>query len=129
MTGKASVLVVDDDTTMREILDFYLQRQGLVVSIAENGRRAIQLIQANQYDLVITDMEMGSVNGLEVVRFAKTYRPDIFVIMITGNYEVGLRKDAFRLGVDDFLYKPFDLASLFRRLPDHFLESTKKFDK
>jgi two-component system response regulator PilR (NtrC family) len=77
MTNKQNILVVDDETSMREFLGVFLSKHGYKVSDAKNGSQALKMIQKNNYDLILTDIRLGDITGLEVLREAKKKNPDI----------------------------------------------------
>ncbi len=116
MKVKFKVLVVDDDYLIRFMLNRYLQQEGLTVSLAESGEEAIELMEEDHFDMVITDMEMGLVNGLDVIRYIRKHKDDVVIVMITGRDSHKLKEEAFKAGADDFLLKPFNLSRLLRCL-------------
>ena len=74
------LLIVDDETSMREFLEVLLSKEGYGVSTAKNGKQAVNMIQKHDYDLILTDIRLGDITGLEVLKEAKKkksgYRPD-----------------------------------------------------
>lgn len=109
-------LVVDDDIMILDLLEKVLVREGYDITRATGGEQAIKVLDAENFDLVITDLQMGNTSGFEVVRKAKSGVSNTKVIMITGCCEPSSKADAFRYGVDDFLQKPFSLNDLFSRI-------------
>ncbi|RLC22412.1 MAG: sigma-54-dependent Fis family transcriptional regulator, partial [Deltaproteobacteria bacterium] len=83
MNKTYNILVVDDETSMREFLSVLLSKEGYKVSDAKNGKQALNMIQKNNYDLILTDIRLGDITGLEVLREAKKKDTDIIVIMIS----------------------------------------------
>jgi two-component system response regulator PilR (NtrC family) len=77
------ILVVDDELGMREILEFMLKREGYQVTCAENGRKALELVEKNRYDMLLCDIRLGDISGLEVLRSCKQHSPGTVVIMIS----------------------------------------------
>src|ERR1700738_4596063 len=77
------ILVVDDERSMRELLAIVLRREGYEVLLAENGRTAIEMLESEPIDLLISDIKMPDLSGVEVLRAAKRVDPDILGIMIT----------------------------------------------
>jgi two-component system, NtrC family, response regulator PilR len=77
------ILVVDDERSMREFLEIMLQKEGYQVSCAENGKAALELFREDRVDLIITDIRMTPVDGLEVLRQAKAIEPRTVVIIIS----------------------------------------------
>ncbi len=108
----ARVLVVDDERSMRALLDIVLRREGYEVVLADDGRSAIEVLQARAVDLVISDIKMPDVSGVEVLRAAKQADPDLPVVMITAFASTDTAVEAMRLGACDYLSKPFDVDEL-----------------
>jgi two-component system, NtrC family, response regulator PilR len=106
------ILVVDDERSMRELLAIVLRREGYEVLLAENGRAAIELLEREPVDLLISDIKMSDLNGVEVLRAAKRVDPDILGIMITAFASTETAVEAMRLGACDYLSKPFDIDLL-----------------
>ena len=79
----ARILVVDDERSMREMLAILLKREGHEVSVAENGQAAIALLNKHPFDLVVSDARMPDLDGLEVLRHARSINPSVIAIMIT----------------------------------------------
>lgn len=108
MTEIHKILVVDDETSMREFLDVLLSKEGYKVSTARNGKQALNMIRKNEYDLVLTDIRLGDITGLEVLREAKKKNVDIIVIMISAYSTTEIAVTAMNEGAYDFVPKPFD---------------------
>ena len=106
------ILVVDDERSMRELLAIVLRREGYEVLLAENGRAAIGLLESEPVDLLISDIKMPDLSGVEVLRAAKRIDPDILGIMITAFASTDTAVEAMRLGACDYLSKPFDIDLL-----------------
>jgi len=106
------ILVVDDERSMRELLAIVLRREGYEVLLAENGRTAIGLLEREPVDLLISDIKMPDMSGVEVLRAAKKIDPDILGIMITAFASTETAVEAMRLGACDYLSKPFDIDLL-----------------
>lgn len=101
----ARVLVVDDEPSMRQMLSFALRREGYEVATADDGRAALQALQDGQFDVVITDVRMPELSGVDVLREAKRIDPSVSIIMMTayGSKETVL--EALRLGATDYVEK------------------------
>jgi two-component system, NtrC family, response regulator PilR len=106
------ILVVDDERSMRELLAIVLRREGYEVLLAENGRAAIELLEREPVDLLISDIKMPDLSGVEVLRAAKKIDQDILGIMITAFASTETAVEAMRLGACDYLSKPFDIDLL-----------------
>jgi two-component system, NtrC family, response regulator PilR len=108
----ARILVVDDERSMRELLAIVLRREGYDVLLAENGRAAIEALERESVDLLISDIKMPDMSGVEVLRAAKRVDQDILGIMITAFASTETAVEAMRLGACDYLSKPFDIDLL-----------------
>ncbi|OFW22472.1 MAG: Fis family transcriptional regulator [Acidobacteria bacterium RIFCSPLOWO2_02_FULL_65_29] len=108
----ARILVVDDERSMRELLAIVLRREGYDVRLAENGRTAIDMLEREPVDLLISDIQMPDVSGVDVLRAAKKIDQDILGIMITAFASTETAVEAMRLGACDYLSKPFDVDLL-----------------
>ena len=108
----ARILVADDERSMRELLAIVLRREGYEVLLAENGRAAIELLEREPVDLLISDIKMPDLSGVEVLRAAKRVDQDILGIMITAFASTETAIEAMRLGACDYLSKPFDIDLL-----------------
>src|SRR4249920_3689964 len=106
------ILVVDDERSMRELLAIVLRREGYEVLLAENGRGAIDLLEREPVDLLISDIQMPDLSGVDVLRAAKKIDQDIVGIMITAFASNETAVEAMRLGACDYLIKPFDVDLL-----------------
>jgi two-component system response regulator PilR (NtrC family) len=106
------ILVADDELSMREFLEVLLSKEGYRVSLAKNGKQAVKLIQNNAYDLVLTDIRLGDITGLDVLKEAKKQDPDTVVIMISAYSTTEIAVAAMNEGAYDFVPKPFDNMEL-----------------
>jgi two-component system response regulator PilR (NtrC family) len=106
------ILVVDDERSMRELLAIVLRREGYEVLLAENGRAAIELLEREPVDILISDIKMPDLSGVDVLRAAKRIDQDILGIMITAFASTETAVEAMRLGACDYLSKPFDIDLL-----------------
>jgi two-component system response regulator PilR (NtrC family) len=104
----ANLLIVDDELGMRQFLTHLLQREGHKVRVAENGRVAMDLLRQQPADLLLSDIRMPDMSGIELLREARAYLPDVEVIMMTAFANVDTAREAFMLGAYDFVQKPFD---------------------
>src|SRR5690349_20007813 len=104
----ANLLIVDDELGMRQFLTHLLQREGHTVRVAENGQLALALIREQAPDLIISDIRMPDMNGVDLLRAARELLPEVEVIMMTAFANVDTARDAFLLGAFDFVQKPFD---------------------
>ncbi len=107
------ILVVDDEAPVREILKKGLsQMGGFSVEVARNGLEAIEKIENDVFDLVLTDMKMPGMDGLELLKTIKGTWPDMMVILITAYGSVETAVEAMKMGANDYITKPIDLNEL-----------------
>ncbi len=103
-----NILVVDDEFSMREFLELMLAKEGYCLSSAENGRQANEMLEKSFYDLVLLDIRLGDISGLDVLRKAKSLHPKTIVIMISAYATAENAVEAMNEGAYDYLPKPFD---------------------
>ena len=107
MKSSVSILVVDDEEMMRNLLTKILTREGYQVTTAENGQTALEHLQQQTFNLVISDMKMPKMNGFELLKAVKKDYPDTGVIIMTAYGDTYTVKDALLLGADEYITKPF----------------------
>jgi DNA-binding NtrC family response regulator len=107
------ILVVDDETLILDMLKRSLvQMGGFSVEVAQNGLEAIQKVEKDVFDLVLTDMKMPEMDGIELLKMIKGTRPEVMVIMMTAHGSVETAVEAMKIGADDYVTKPIDLNEL-----------------
>ena len=121
MADPATLLIADDDPGLRESLERTLTREGYRVVLASDGRAALERVQAGGVDLIVTDLKMPGLTGLELLRAAKAILPDVDVILLTAFGTVEEAVKAMKDGAYDFLTKPFRREQLVK-LIDKALE-------
>lgn len=104
----SNILVVDDELSMRQFLTHLFKRQGHSVRVAENGRQAMALLRQQPADIMISDVKMPDMGGIELLRAATELQPGIEVVLMTAFANVDAAREAFLLGAFDFIQKPFD---------------------
>jgi two-component system sensor histidine kinase/response regulator len=119
-----SILLVDDDPHIVNVIGNNLEETGYQVTRADSGEKALELLDKTRFDLVIADMVMGQIDGMQVLEKAKELHPGTVVMILTGLGDLASAIDAFRLGVDDYLLKPLMLEELHFRVED----CLKKFE-
>lgn len=110
--GSYSILVVDDEEMARSNIQHVLKKDGYNVKTAANGPEAIRMLEVEDFDLVITDLKMEMLDGVELVKHIKKISPGTDVVMVTGYATVDTAVRAFTTGVSNFLKKPFKLEEL-----------------
>ncbi len=128
MSESARLLVADDDPGLRESLERTLTREGYHVILASDGRAALERVQAGGIDLIVTDLKMPGLTGLELLRAAKAIAPDVDVILLTAFGTVEEAVKAMKDGAYDFLTKPFRREQLLK-LVDKALERRALIEK
>ncbi|MCA1565554.1 MAG: sigma-54 dependent transcriptional regulator [Acidobacteria bacterium] len=108
----AQILIVDDEQGMRQLLSLVFGRAGHQVRAAENGRRAVEMLREAAADLIVSDVRMPDMGGIELLSAARELSPDTAVVMMTAFATVETAREAFKLGADDFIQKPFDVDEL-----------------
>jgi arsenite-transporting ATPase len=106
------ILIADDDSEMAQMLGHLVRREGLTPLLAQDGAEALQLIRAGDPDVMLADMKMPGIDGMELMRKAKDLDPELPVILITGFAEVRGAVEALRAGAHDYLAKPFEHQQL-----------------
>ncbi len=104
----ARLLIVDDELSMRQFLTHLFQRDGHAIRVAENGRKAMAMLREQAADVIISDVKMPDMGGVELLRAARELNPEIEVIMMTAFANEETAHEAFKLGAFDFVHKPFD---------------------
>ena len=136
MTAGARVLVVDDDPQLREALSRALELDDYQVATASNGAQALEAISAERPDVVVLDVMMPYVGGLDVCRTLRERKDRLPILVLTARDEVGDRVAGLDAGADDYLTKPFALDELRARLrallrrttPDDDAATTLRYD-
>jgi two-component system response regulator HydG len=128
MSSDRTLLVADDDPGLRESLERTLSREGYRVLLAPDGQAALERLQAGGVDLIVTDLKMPGLTGLELLRAAKAIAPDIDVILLTAFGTVEEAVKAMKDGAYDFLTKPFRREQLIK-LIDKALERRDLIEK
>src|SRR6476659_5519939 len=123
MTAAGAVLVVDDDVLVRDVVGRYLSRAGYQVTVAGDGEHALRAAQACPPDLVVLDLMLPGVSGLEVCRRLRAAGP-VPVVMLTALGEEEDRIVGLELGADDYITKPFSPRELVLRVASVLRRST-----
>jgi len=112
MNSQANILVVDDEETMRDSCQQALSQDGNRVKVAEDGSTALAMLEKESFDLVILDLKMPGLSGMEVLEKAKEEYPEVVVVVITGYATIESAVEAMKKGAYDFIPKPFTPDSL-----------------
>ena len=109
---RLKVLVVDDEPIVIKRLKSFLEKEGLDVEVYSSSLEAWERIKTKKFDLLITDLKMEGIDGLELLTKAQELYPDLYVVVITGFATTDTANESFKKGVFDFLAKPFRLSDL-----------------
>ena len=122
---KEKILVVDDDITVCKSISQAISIEGYDVDTALSGEEALKKDKKNPYHLIITDLMMPGISGLELLKTLKSQRPDLKLIMVTGYPTIKTAVEAIKMGAFDYIAKPFtpqDMRSVIHRA----LQTTQK---
>ena len=121
-----SILVVDDELLIRDLLYDFFSGQGWQIAVAESSEKALRILHDKQIDLVLTDIKMPELDGLQLAAQLKEENPGLPVVVMTGYPSVESAVSALRAKVEDYVIKPFNINQLFK-----LIETTirKKADK
>ncbi len=106
------VLVIDDDKNLAEAIAESLERKGHAVTVATSGKAGAAKVECDEFDVVLTDLKMNDLGGLEIVRRVREHLPDAEAYVITGYGDVKTAVEAMRLGAAHYLLKPIDMTEL-----------------
>lgn len=106
---KSRILVVDDEESIREFLEIMLKKEGYEVTTAEDGAKAKEILTKKSFDMVISDMQMPNVTGIELLRHVRESYPDLVFMIITAFGTTETAVEAMKLGAYDYLTKPFKI--------------------
>ncbi len=132
MTEKNSdkkILVVDDELSMREFLEVMLNREGYDVLTAENGKQAVSKIKKTTFDLILCDIRLGDISGIEVLKAAKEQDRNTVVVMISAYATTEIAVEAMNEGAFDYVPKPFDNIELKNTIADALKSRTIEREK
>jgi two-component system, cell cycle response regulator len=122
------ILIVEDDSFFREVFTDLLKEDGYLVEVAASGEEALEMIGAREYQLVVTDLVMRDVSGLDILSAVKRLDPATDVIMVTGHANVETAIYALKNGATDYLVKPINHDE-FRHIVTHCMEQRRLLDE
>ncbi len=108
----SNLLIVDDEQSYRQLLTLVFDGEGHNIRTAANGREAVEMLHDEPADLIISDVRMPDMDGIEMLRSVRETMPDVGVVFMTAHASVESAREAFKLGADDFITKPFDVEEL-----------------
>lgn len=106
------ILVIDDDPSIRNMLEIVLKKSGYDVTCTESGKSALEKLKKETFDLIISDIKMPDITGIDLLKKIKTINPEIPVILITAFASANDAVEAMKLGAEDYVTKPFNLDEL-----------------
>ncbi len=113
---KYSILLVDDDPIIIKGTGRDIEEKGYDVATAESGEKAVELLEKASFDLIITDLSMGQLDGIGVLKRSKEINPETMVIILTGFGDMSSAIEALRFGADDYMIKPCEPEDLYFRI-------------
>ncbi len=112
MAEEFSALVVDDEKNVADLLKLQLVESGFYVDVANDGAVGINKVQSRKFDVILLDLKMPRINGLEVLKFVKENQPDAQVLILTGYGDIKTAVDSIKMGAFDFITKPYNFDEL-----------------
>ncbi|QBP43158.1 response regulator [Paenisporosarcina antarctica] len=107
-----NILIVDDQQGIRLLLDEVFKRDGLATFLAASGREALEIVQKVKIDVILLDLKLPSMNGLEVLKRIKIILPNVPIVMMSAYVDDNLIQEAMELGATHYMTKPFDIYEL-----------------
>ena len=115
MIGKR-ILVVDDEENLRRVTQLKLQQAGYEALTASDASQALEVLSKHPQDLVLTDLKMPGMSGIDLLRKVKEEYPEVIVVVVTAYGTIESAVEAMRLGAYDYIIKPFDLSELLEKI-------------
>ncbi len=125
----ASVLLVDDETDFLELLSERLRNRGMIVTAVTCGEEALGRIDRQDFDIVVIDLSMPGMDGIETIKKIKTRRPQIETIILTGHATLKSGIEAMKSGAEDFLEKPVDIELLMHKIHEAHYKKVREIEK
>ncbi|MDP6180375.1 MAG: response regulator [Desulfatiglandales bacterium] len=113
-----TILVVDDEKSMREFLEIMLAKEGYQIFLAASGEEAFQILERKKLDLIVTDIRMKDIDGIEVLKKAKGRSPKTMVVMVSAFASAETAVEAMKEGAYDYMQKPFKVEELKKIVKD-----------
>lgn len=115
-----TVLIVDDEEEFRDVTMKRLKKKGLQVMTAESGKKALKTLETHRVDVVLLDVRMPEMDGIETLRNIRAQKPLVEVVLLTGHASVDSGIEGMKLGAFDYLMKPIELEPLLEKLCDAY---------
>jgi DNA-binding NtrC family response regulator len=113
MKEYVKILVADDEAMMRNLILKILESEGYQVTVVSSGNEALEMLKAEKYDILLTDVKMPGMSGFDLLKQVKIEWPEMAVIIMTGYGDAYSVKEALLLGADEYLSKPFKSQEVF----------------
>ena len=126
---KPKILIVEDEQKISRVLQLELEYENYETEVADNGKEALQLIEENEWDLVLLDIMIPELSGLEVLRRVRRFDEETPIILLTARDEIHDKVSGLDLGADDYVTKPFQIEELLARIRVHLRRPKKKQEK
>lgn len=126
---KAHVLLVDDEKDFLDILATRLRNRDMDVSTATSGEKALSISRKAKFDIIVIDLAMPGMNGIETIKQIKAERPNAEVIILTGHANIKSSVEAMKVGAEDFLEKPVDIEVLLKKISLAQRRTLENFEK
>lgn len=115
---RAKVLLVDDEEDFTDVLSKRLEARNLKVKTVNRGEDAVHMVDKHSFDVIILDLAMPGMDGLETLQKIKANHPDAEIIMLTGHASVESSVKAMKIGAEDFMEKPVDITDLLNKIEE-----------
>lgn len=116
------LLLVDDEERFLLTTKTLLDKRGVITHTASGGREALRILEENRVDVVVLDVKMPDMDGIETLRLIKQRYPLVEVVMLTGHASVDSAVDGMRLGAFDYLMKPCDITDMLKKIQEAFIK-------
>ncbi|GAA0421006.1 response regulator [Agaribacter marinus] len=126
--SQPNILIVEDEQKLSRVLQLELEYEQYVTEVAANGKDALQLIEAKDWDLVLLDIMLPELSGLEVLRRVRRSDERTPIILLTARDQVHDKVSGLDLGANDYITKPFQIEELLARIRVHLRTPVKKYD-
>jgi len=119
-----SILLIEDEEIIRNVLCRDLKEEGYTITLATSGEEGLALLHSSPFDLVLTDLSMSGLDGIQVLKETKKIDPMTGVIILTGHGDMASAIDCLRLGADNFILKPYDFEELLIHIERFYQKQT-----
>jgi DNA-binding NtrC family response regulator len=126
---KTRVLIVDDEKEFLEVISERLSLRGLDVTTASSGEQALGLVGSYNFDVIVLDVLMDGMSGIDTLREVRKLKPSIEVILLTGNATVQTAIDGLKLGAADYVFKPADVDALVAKIGEAYERKAERDER